>query len=1238
MSFKWVTEQGVIASAYEYESIDANIYYETDNPNIAFSIISGSLPDGVTYTILSGRIRVNGTLKFVPAPTTISFTIRATDGDKIHDSYFQIYIKNLNVAFISPENISTINETEFLNETIELSNPNGTESFSKVNGKLPDGVTLTSHGVLYGTVGSVPSTTVYGFTIRATLNEQGDYIEKYFTITVKSLKDSDAPIWVTSAGVLGSYKKGEKVNIKLTAYDPNDNPYKYVLVTGKLPDGLTLAAATGRITGTLITTYVGTWAFSIGITNNKQRVDRQFSIVTNEINPEYEIVWKTDSNLGTWKSGHRVNFKVEAESPKEYTVSLIMGSLPPGLSIETDGTIYGNIDYLENTPMDYSFTLRAANNYCSVDKVFNVTVASGIAYNNCELALYVNLEYYPQWKDLLGYFNIGDVYKYYDSNYGLSSTPLIYITHDLRTYDRLLLLSLLHFNTPIKIKIGNTYKEERYNITTQETEYDIWYKDIKQLTSNDWTMNTNRPYLNDVIPESPNGNLIDKINDGSAITTQSIMVKDLTVLVEPTDIEGQWKAVTSDDIYTETELTPVEKKYTSTIKYLTYENKKRYIQLATTDMYRMENEDKIAFGVTEDEVYSEEIINRYGSKEVKTIKYFYIDNNEKIYVTKLSVPTYYDINSYELFEDFIPEEVLYDYELDMYYIMRYGDKVQVKKYVEEIKYYQCAIAHISTPEFDVSYWEEIHEATEDINDWVVGHSYQVGDIVRQSNKIYTDVTNYSIKNEFYEIELYKDDISYYVYNGTERKNVIKVGKYDVYWHKIIDQTIAPLTLKYYDVKTDGGLYYYISEEGIMVYLTPVNRDDLWYDYDTKLYYGEISVDELLWDEERQLYYIYDPTAPGMIRYVKNFDVGVYYETETGKVILNIVLFDYINYINYYLDSSKKDDKVLVERAVEHLCFYTDTLEIMSEVLYKDNNALYTSLETNKVKEYEPVITNTWYIVDDMSLLQTVIFYEEGDWKYYYKPNTYDLLDVASIKDIRDRLGEKIYVKPVDTHGWFDKFTQLPINIELTDMEIFREDGKYVYHDELGQSVQIYLEHLRYYRDIAHTELITNTRFFGYGIEYPYFINSDNVLIAVEPYDETMYKFDKTKSSSALLKNLSDGIILPYVTKDIVENDYFMFIDKENEILAPDETDCNNLQNLNSKTGYKPHMKVLYAKPGSNYESLSEINLLEKDGDFFTNKTMVFEYVRLYPKFNNNIPQQDIPIFYFNAKHSPRVLV
>ena len=1239
MSFKWVTEEGIIASAYEYESIDANIYFNTDNPNPAISIISGSLPDGISYTIMDGRIRVYGNLNFVPAPTTISFTFRATDNGVVYDSYYQIYIKNLTVAFISPESIATINETEFLNETIKISNPNGTETFMKVNGKLPNGVTLTEHGMLYGTVGAVERSTVFGFTIRCILNEQGDYIEKYFTITVRSLKDTDAPIWITSSGVLGSYSKGEKVTIKLNSYDPNRNPYKYVLVSGKLPDGLTLTPSNGVISGTLLTTFAGNWAFTVGLSTAKVRVDRQFSIVTNEINPEDQIEWVTDANLGTYKTGRRISIKVKAESKHDYMVTLVNGEMPEGISVETDGTIFGNIGYTTNVPATYSFTLRASNNYCTVDKIFNLTIIKGVGYNNCELALYINLQYYPEWKELIGYFNSYDAYKYYDTNYGICATPLIYLTHDLQTYDRLLLLNLLHFNTPIRITMGKTYKEERYNVDTLETMYDIWYKDIKLISSNDWTMNTTRPYLNDIVPPSPNGNLIDKINDDSIATTQSIIVKDLTVLVEPTGVDGVWKSITSDQTYTETEATPVEKKYTSTTKFLIYKNRKKYIQLGTTEMYYKKGENKLAFGVTTDDVYTETVTVKTDSgDERQEIRYFYIDDAEKIYVNPLPVDMYYDTTTLELLEDFEPEEVLYDPELEQYYVMRFGDKVPVKLYKKEIKYYECVSNHISGETFEPTNWAELTESTEEIEEWVSGHEYEVGQVVYVSNNLYTDISTYTITNGIYEKELYKTLTESYIYVDGIKKNVIKAGKYDNYWYELINQVIAPLATKYYEVKVDGYIYYYISDTGEFVYLTAVTADDEWYDYDTKLYYGSISIDELQWDEEKQLYYIYDPTAPGLIRYVKNLETGTYYETESKKVLIDTVLFDYVNYVSYYLNSAKKDEKTLVEKVNEDVVFYTDSLELMTGILYKVNDKWKLTLNTNKVKTYEEVIDNTWYLEDTNALLQTVIFYEQGDWRYYYKPADYVVMDISSIKDIRDRLTEKIYVTKCDTHGWMDKFTQLPLNIELSEMEIFKEGNRYFYKTELGEQVEIYLERLRYYRDSAKTDMITNTIFSGYNIDYPYFVNSDNVLIAVESFDETMYKFDKSKTTTSLLKNVSDGIILRYVTDEIVTDDHFVFLDKENEILCPDETDCNSLSNLNSHTGYIPHLKIVYANPGSNYESLSEINSYETEGGMFTNKTMIFENVRLYPKFNDEIPQQDIPLFYFNAKYSPRTLI
>lgn len=60
---------------------------------------------------------------------------------------------------------------------------------------------------------------------------------------------NDAPVWTTSAGLLGTYAGGSSVSIQLATSDEESNSVSYSLFSGSLPPGLSLNSA-GLISGT----------------------------------------------------------------------------------------------------------------------------------------------------------------------------------------------------------------------------------------------------------------------------------------------------------------------------------------------------------------------------------------------------------------------------------------------------------------------------------------------------------------------------------------------------------------------------------------------------------------------------------------------------------------------------------------------------------------------------------------------------------------------------------------------------------------------------------------------------------------------------------------------------------------------------------------------------------------------------------------------------------------------------
>lgn len=151
---------------------------------------------------------------------------------------------------------------------------------------LPSGVTLSSStGLISGTPPDVSSNTTYTFTINAT-DGSNPTISRTFSFTSNA-----APVWVTSAGSLGSF--ANNTNITTSALSVTDSDaITYSLASGSsLPAGLTLNSTTGVISGSLPVVSVETvYNFTINANDGINSIPRSFSITSKLAIPSVEYL------------------------------------------------------------------------------------------------------------------------------------------------------------------------------------------------------------------------------------------------------------------------------------------------------------------------------------------------------------------------------------------------------------------------------------------------------------------------------------------------------------------------------------------------------------------------------------------------------------------------------------------------------------------------------------------------------------------------------------------------------------------------------------------------------------------------------------------------------------------------------------------------------------------------------------------------------------------------------------
>jgi hypothetical protein len=249
------------------------------NRNIAdYAVIAGALPSGVTLDPDTGLLA--GT-----APTLLQsygFTVRVTDSRGLFaDRTFTLEVIDDNVAPVWQTAAGSLG-TYGIGTTVDLLlvatdlNDNIT-TYSVVSGTLPVGLTLNATtGQLSGTIASpavIPTTS--SFTVRVT-DSGGLFSDRIFSLTAAN----SPPTWVTAAGSLGTWVEGRSISVTLQAEDPDNNIESYTVVSGSLPDGLSLNPYSAVISGVAANVDQNTTSvFTIRVADSLgNQNDREFSI------------------------------------------------------------------------------------------------------------------------------------------------------------------------------------------------------------------------------------------------------------------------------------------------------------------------------------------------------------------------------------------------------------------------------------------------------------------------------------------------------------------------------------------------------------------------------------------------------------------------------------------------------------------------------------------------------------------------------------------------------------------------------------------------------------------------------------------------------------------------------------------------------------------------------------------------------------------------------------------------
>lgn len=292
---------------------------------------------------------------------------------------------------------------------------NGFTSFtlsSKANGSAvstiagtPHGVTFTANAFTLTLSQNATVTTdhsaiiIYGGTNLSIINATGTPVAgQYFTFTNYIANATDKIYQISKVVNLGEGSYRLTLNEPLEIAPPDLTTF-YIGSLSKLPTGTSFDVNTGEVFGRVPYTPAITTSYTFTITAVRSSV----SLLSTETVTSFktfnitilgsvtsQITWNSPSYLGSIPAAYTSTLSISASSNVPSTTVLYYitsGSLPPGLSLTTDGEIIGTTNQYYNPSTNLSGLTTFNNgtttfdgNSTSIDRLFQFTVTASDSY------------------------------------------------------------------------------------------------------------------------------------------------------------------------------------------------------------------------------------------------------------------------------------------------------------------------------------------------------------------------------------------------------------------------------------------------------------------------------------------------------------------------------------------------------------------------------------------------------------------------------------------------------------------------------------------------------------------------------------------------------------------------------------------------------------------------------------------------------------------------------------------
>jgi len=312
------------------------------------------------------------------------------------------------------------------------------------------------------------------------------------------------PVFRTGSD-LGTFRHDNAVVIKIDVedFDPLQADLEYSIQSGSLPTGLNIDINSGEIYGTLsrqsaieVTHNFTVRANRVVATGINVFTDQAFTMkVIGEI--DIGIAFTTPSTIGTLKADVPSILSIEAvaeATDRVLSYTKTAGSLPPGITLSTEGNLIGTIDPSDFTDSTraYTFTASVSDQYQSLASSKEFTINIDIPYTQIE---YGNMTgHATSLIDQNIFYNISQdsdinspeyIYRPEDPNFGMRLKPEMLMLSGLEAQTLTVFQQQMEQNhAPKKLYFGDIRTAVAKEGTT--TKYEVVYLEIKDtLVNND---------------------------------------------------------------------------------------------------------------------------------------------------------------------------------------------------------------------------------------------------------------------------------------------------------------------------------------------------------------------------------------------------------------------------------------------------------------------------------------------------------------------------------------------------------------------------------------------------------------------------------------------------------------------------------------------------------------------------------------------------------------------------------